>query len=238
MKITANPNGSDFEPHPESDCTAVLVDVTPLKTVESNFGKRDVFKLVFESNRRRDDNRPYLVWSRNFTASLHEKSAFRAFLRQWFGRDLTAAELAEFDTEILISRTARLSIVHNEYNGNTYANIGLIRPDKSEDPLKPSGHYTRVKDREQDEDGKFRPASGGGSAPDWRRTKVHVGKHKGLDLGDLDRDAVEALVSKWMPQALEMEKPLKADRELIAALRHAREALQDGDQEEDENEPF
>jgi len=237
MKIKAKPDGSNFEPHPESDCTAVLVDVTPLKTVESNYGPREVFKLVFESSILRDDDRPFLVWSRNFTPSLHEKSAFRAFIRQWFGRDLTPAELDEFDTESLIGRTARLSIVHHDYNGNTYANIGLVRPDKSEDPLKPSGHYTRVKDREQDEDGKFRPASGGGSTPDWRRTKVHVGKHKGLDLGDLDRDAVEALVTKWLPNALEKEKPLKADRELIAALQHAREALL-ADDEDDENEPF
>jgi len=237
MKIKAKPDGSNFEPHPESDCTAVLVDVTPLKTVESNFGPREVFKLVFESSILRDDDRPFLVWSRNFTPSLHEKSAFRAFLRQWFGRDLTASELEEFDTETLIGRTARLSIVHNEYNGSTYANIGLIRPDKSEEPLEISGHYTRVKDRVQDEDGKFRPATGGGSSADWQRVKVHVGKHKGLDLGDLDRDSVEALVTRWLPKALEKEKPLKADRDLIAALQHAREALL-ADDEDDENEPF
>ena len=64
-----------------------------------------------------------------------------------------------------------------------------------------------------------------------------MGKHKGLDLGDLDRDAVEALVTKWLPNALEKEKPLKADRELIAALQHAREALL-ADDEHDTNEPF
>ena len=237
MKITAKPDSSNFEPHPESDCTAVCVDVTPLKTVESAYGKRDVFKLVFESSIHRDDDRPFLVWSRNFTPSLHEKSAFRAFLRQWMGRELTVAELAEFDTDSLIGRTAKISIVQNEYNGNTYANIGLIRPDKSEDPLQPSGKYVRAKDREQDQDGKFRPASGGGSAPDWQRTKVHVGKHKGLDLGDLDRESVEALVTRWLPAALAMEKPLKADRELIAALQHAREALL-ADDEDESNEPF
>lgn len=236
MKITAKPNGSTFEPHPESDCTAVCVDVTPLKTADSNFGPREVFKLVFESSLLRDDKRPFLVWSRNFTPSLHEKSALRAFLRQWFGRDLTPAELNEFDTETLIGRTAKLSIVHNEFNGNTFANIGLVRPDKSESPLKPSGHYTRVKDREQDEDGKFRPASGGEASADWRRVKVHVGKHKGLDLGDLDREAVDALLGKWLPQALEMEKPLKADRELIAALQQAGEAM--AAEVDEENEPF
>lgn len=237
MKISVKSNDSSFTPHPEADCTAVCVDVTPLKTVDSSFGQREVFKLVFESSILRDDDRPFLVWSRNFTPSLHEKSAFRAFLRQWFGRDLTAAELNEFDTESLIGRTARLSIVHSEYNGSTYANIALARADKSETPLKASGHYTRIKDREQDQDGRFRPASGGSSAPDWRRTKVHVGKHKGLDLGDLDRGAVEALVTKWLPNALEKEKPLKADRDLIAALQHASQALL-ADDEDNDTEPF
>jgi len=237
MKISNKASGSTFEPHPEADCTAVCVDVTPLKSQETSFGKRDVFKLVFESGVLRDDDRPFLVWSRNFTPSLHEKSALRAFLKQWFGRDLTAAELDEFDTESLIGRTARLSIVHNDYNGNTYANIGLVRPDKSDSPLAPSGHYTRIEDREQDEDGKFRPASGGGSTPDWRRTKVHVGKHKGLDLGDLDRDAVMALLGKWLPVALEKEKPLKADRDLIAALQQASEAMA-SELDEEIDEPF
>lgn len=237
MKLTAKQTSSNFEPHPESDCTAVCVDITPLKSQETSFGKRDVFKLVFESDMLRDDARPFLVWSRNFTASLHEKSALRAFLRQWFGRDLTAAELDEYDTESLLGRTARLSIVHTAYNNNTYANIGLIRPDKSETPLKASGHYTRVKDRELDEDGKFHPTSGGGSAAEWQRVKVHVGKHKGLDLGDLDRESVEALLAKWLPQALEMEKPLKSDRELIAALQQAKQALMPED-DKDESQPF
>jgi hypothetical protein len=154
------------------------------------------------------------------------------------GRDLTTAEQNEFDTESLIGRPARVSVVHSDYNGTTYANIGLIRADKSGDPLKPSGKYVRQKDR-QNNDEKFRPASNGAEsgASDWRRVKVHVGKHSGLDLGELDREAVEALLTKWLPTALEMEKPLKADRELIAALKQAKAALS-SDEDEEDNIPF
>ncbi|MFZ9938330.1 MAG: hypothetical protein ACO3JG_14930, partial [Luteolibacter sp.] len=178
---------------------------------------------------------------RGFTPSLHEKAALRAFLKQWFGRDLTKAEQDEFDTESLIGRPARVSVVHNDYNGTTYANIGLIRPDKSGEPLKPSGKYIRQKDR-QNNDERFRPAANSGStdgASDWRRVKVHVGRHAGLDLGELDRESVEALLTKWLPTALELDKPLKADRELIAALQQAKQALTPEDEDDkDENEPF
>lgn len=238
MKLKSNPS-SNFEPHPEADCVGVCVDVTPLKRVESSFGPREVFKLIFETTMLRDDGRPHLVWSRSFTPSLHEKAAFRAFVKQWFGRDLNAKELAEFDTESLIGRTAKLSIVHNEYNGSTYANIGLIRPDRSPEPLKPSGKYVRVQDRDEQRDETFRPAEGGGDddGADWRRVKVHVGKHTGLDLGDLDEGSVRALVERWLPDAMANPKPLKADRELIAGLRAAADVL-GIEIDEDNNEPF
>jgi hypothetical protein len=238
MKLKSNPTSS-FEPHPEADCIGVCVDVTPLKTIDSAYGKREVFKLVFETNVLRDDGRPHLVWSRSFTPSLHEKAAFRAFVKQWFGRDLTAKELAEFDTESLIGRTAKLSIVHNDYNGSVYANIGLIRPDRSTAPLKPSGKYTRVQDREEGRDEQFRSADNGGDeeTADWRRAKVHVGKHAGLDLGDLDEGSVRALIERWLPDAMANPKPLKADRELIAALRAAAGVL-GIELDEDNNEPF
>lgn len=235
MKLKSNPD-SNFEPHPEADCIGVCVDVTPLKRVDSAFGPREVFKLVFESDQLREDGRPYLVWSRGFTPSLHEKAAFRAFLKQWFGRDLTVKELAEFDTENLLGRTAKLSIVHNEYNGSVYANIGLIRPDRSPNPLKASGKYTRVQDRDEQRDEQFRPAEGGREADgaDWRRTKVHVGRHAGLDLGDLDEESVRALIERWLPDAMANPKPLKADRELIAALRAAAAMLGIGNQDDDD----
>jgi len=177
----------------------------------------------------RADGTPHLVWSRGFTPTLHEKAALRAFLKKWFGRDLNSGEQAEFDLDTLIGKTAKLSIVHNESNGTIYANIGLIRPDRSPNPLKASGKYVRVQDREEKRDGQFRRAAqddaeaGANDADDsfWRRTKIHVGKHSGLDLGDLDEASVRALIDRWLPGALANKKPLKADRELIAALKAA-----------------
>lgn len=225
MKLTSQ-NKPDWDPHPEFDGPAVCVDITPLRKTQSSYGERETFRVVFETTETREDGSRFLLFSRNFTASIHEKSAFRQFLRQWYGRDLTVAEQAEFDTDSLIGRTAKVSVVHNEYQGKTYANIGLIRPDRSDQPLKASGKYVRVKDRKPKDDEQFRPAAGGqDGGNDWRRTKVHVGKHAGLDLGDLDRGAVEALVERWLPDAMANPKPLKADRELIDALQAAAEVL-------------
>ena len=225
MKLTAQSN-KPFDTHPEYNGNAVCVDVTPPKTVQTDYGPKEPFRFVFETTQLRDDGKPYLVWSRGFNTTLGEKSALRAFLKQWFGRDLTTAEQQEFDTDTLIGRTAQIVIVHNDgRNGETYANIGLIRPDKSGAGLKPSGKYTRVKDR-QDKDSSYnrvsQPASQDTQPADvWRFTKVHVGKHQGLELCELDQAAVRSLCENWLPIAKAMTKPLKADRDLMAALEQA-----------------
>jgi hypothetical protein len=225
MKLTAQSN-KPFDTHPEYNGNAVCVDVTPPKTVQTDYGPKEQFRFVFETTQLRDDGKPYLVWSRGFNTTLGEKSALRAFLKQWFGRDLTTAEQQEFDTDTLIGRTAQIVIVHNDgRNGETYANIGLIRPDKSSAGLKPSGKYTRVKDR-QDKDSSYNRVSQPASqdtqpADDWRFTKVHVGKHQGLELCELDQAAVRSLCENWLPIAKAMTRPLKADRDLMAAVEKA-----------------
>ena len=148
MKLTKN--SKSFEPCPEFSGQAVVVDVTQLKKVETAYGPKETFKIVFETPLLRQDGTPYCVWSRGFTPSLHEKAAFAQFLRKWFGRALTAAEEAEFDTENLLGKTAEITVVHEEgRTGEVYANIALIRPDKTGKAITPSGKFKRVKDREQ-----------------------------------------------------------------------------------------
>jgi hypothetical protein len=121
-----------------------------------------------------------------------------------------------------------LIIQHEQgQNGQTYSTISFLGPHKSGTPIVSSGTYKRVKDR----DPAGAPAGGDQAgyrkAPaakedegrlDWQKVKVHVGAHAGVDLGDLAEDAVKALISKWLPVGLALPKPLKADRDLIAAL--------------------
>jgi hypothetical protein len=228
MKIKANNN--DFEPCPEFTGKAVCVDVTPLRKQQSQYGERNVFKLVFEVDADKEDGSPYAVWSPNFTPTLNEKASLRKFLRGWFGRDLSAAELEDFDTETLIGKPAQLVVVHEHKDGKVYANIAACTPDKSGEPLKASGKFTRTKDRVKD------GAQSGGGQGGYRRAqqpscaeasegaashaavKIHVGKCKGLELRDLSADQVRALVTNWLPGAKANAKPLADDRRLMAAL--------------------
>src|SRR6476620_11430243 len=146
MKIKGS-NGN-FDPCPEFTGKAVCVDVTPLRRQQSQYGERDVFKLVFEVDATKEDGSRPCVWSHNFTPSLNEKANFRKFLRAWFGRDLMESEMAEFDTETLIGKPAQLVVVHEHKDGHVYANIAACTPDKSGAPLKPSGKFVRRKDKD------------------------------------------------------------------------------------------
>ncbi len=234
MKIKGN--NSNFEACPEFTGKAVCVDVTPLRKQQSQFGERDVFKLVFEVDLDREDGSRFCVWTHNFTPSLNEKANFRKFLRSWFGRDLMESEMAEFDTETLIGKPAQLVVVHEHKEGQIYANIAACTPDKSGAPLKASGKFTRRKDRQAEPGsngadaqeagngggGSYRRASAFAEAtadkPDHGAVKVHVGKYTGIELRDLNPEAVQALVDKWLPTAKANAKPTADDKRLVGAL--------------------
>lgn len=222
MKIKTTDN--EFQPCPEYTGKAVCVDVTPLKKQQSQYGERDVFKIVFEVDAAREDGGRFAVWSRNFTPTLNEKANLRKFLRGWFGRDLMESELADFDTESLLGKPAQVVVVHEHKDGQVYANIAACTPDKSGEPLKPSGKFVRAKDRkpgdasEKSAGGYQRAASPGGGAVDHAAVKVHVGKCAGHELRDLSPEQVNALTEKWLPEAKEKAKPTADDKRLMAAL--------------------
>ncbi len=225
MKIKSN--SGNFQPCPEYTGPAVCVDVTPLKTVQTQFGPKEKFRFVFETGETKDDGTPWCVWSAPFTPSYHENSALRPFLKKWMGRELTAKETENFDTEDLLGRTAHITVIHEHSDGEIYANIALIQPDKSASPLKPSGKFVRAKDRQAAPAGNGAGAQGGGyrraeqpaaDAADLGATKIHVGKCKGLEVRDLSPEQVGALVANWLPAAKAQPKPTADDKRLIAAL--------------------
>jgi hypothetical protein len=238
MKLS---KGSDkqFDPHEEGTFRGVCVDVTPLKKRETKFGMKEEFCLVFETDAEpREDGRRQCIWSRGFTPFLSEKANLRKFLRQWFGADLTPAQLEDFETEDLIGKSAQLVIINEHVDDKVYANIAACTPCKK-DALKPSGKFIRAKDREEKGEGaSYRGAAkpaehGENNAPvdetqagaDWSKVKVHVGKHQGVELRDLDADAVERLIGGWLPKHEANAKPTADDKRLATALKMAQEAL-------------
>ena len=242
----------NFQPCPEYNGSAVCVDVTPLKTVQTQFGPKEKFRFVFEIGQTKDDGTPWCVWSAPFTPSYHENSALRPFLRKWMGRELTAEETKTFDTEDMLGKSAHITVIHEHSDGEVYANIALIQPDKAAEPLKPSGKFVRMKDRPP-RDGGQRSEGGGQSGyrrteqprsevggqtsevSDFGATKIHVGKCKGLEVRDLSPEQVGALIGNWLPTAKANAKPSADDRRLIAAL----EAWQTAQKPvEDDNVPY
>jgi hypothetical protein len=211
---------STFTPHPDSNgeyVKAVLVDITDLKKRITQYGEKDEFRLVFETEVMDTVNdRRFCIWSRGYTPSLDEKAALRKDLKRLMGRELTTAELSEFDLESLIGFGVKLIIQHETKDDRTYANISFMVPDK-EKSLKPSGKYKRIKDREDkvdsadSEDEADAPAASG-----WEAVVVHVGKHKGKKLADVDEAGVKILIEKWLPQAKAAKN--MEDAGLVAAL--------------------
>ena len=216
---------SNFTPHPDSNgeyVKAVLVDITDLKKRVTQYGEKEEFRLVFETEVMDTENdRRFCIWSRGYTPSLNEKAALRKDLKRLMGRELTTAELSEFDVESLIGFGVKLIIQHETKDDRTYANISFMVPDK-EKSLKPSGKYKRIKDREDKSDSYDRADSAdsdetdGPAASGWEAVVVHVGKHKGKKLADVDEAGVKILIEKWLPQA-KAARNLE-DAGLIAAL--------------------
>jgi hypothetical protein len=216
MKLSEKRN-SNFTPHPEcpDPIKAVLVDITELKKRTTQYGDKEEFRLVFETECMDEENdRRFCIWSRGYTPSLNEKAALRKDLKKMMGRELTQLELDEFDLEGLIGHGVKLIIQHETKDDRTYANISFMSPDKDK-ALKPSGKYIRVRDRDADA-----PAAGGSKEePEesgWESVVVHVGKYKGKKLGEVDEVGAGSLISNWLPKAKAGGKA--EDAALVAAL--------------------
>jgi hypothetical protein len=216
MKLSEKRN-SNFTPHPETDgpIKAVLVDVTELKKRMTQYGEKDEFRLVFDTECMDEENdRRFCIWSRGYTPSLNEKAALRKDLKKMMGRDLTQLELDEFDMESLIGHGVKLIIQHEHKDDRTYANISFIAPDKDK-ALKPSGKYKRIRDRDTDAPAEQTEAKA--EASGWESVVVHVGKYKGKKLGEVDEVGVASLISNWLPKAKNNANTID-DAALVAAL--------------------
>lgn len=161
--IAKNDGGGSFTPHPEGQHAVVCVDVHDLGMVETQWGmkhKVDVWwyggidKTDDAGNEVTDDdgNPIHLLVRERYTLSLHPESNLRKDLERWRGKRFTAEEERGFDLENLIGVPAFVQIVHNESNGNIYANVeSIMKLPKGTDAPDVPADYVRFCDREPEQ---------------------------------------------------------------------------------------
>lgn len=96
--------------------------------------------------------KPLVVWSRDFTAGLGDKSNLRKFLEQWRGTKFTKEELDGFDPKKTLGRPCLLQLSESEKNGKTYTDISSIMGVPSGITVPPQVHesiYYEAPDHDQ-----------------------------------------------------------------------------------------
>ncbi len=244
ITVSTKPSGGNFTPCPEYTGRAVCVDITPLKTYETEYGPKQKFKIAFELDlidQSRNPAQPWVVMTAPMTASLHEKAGLTKFLKDWHGRALTAEETVSLNLDSLIGRPATVVIVHEQSRDGTktFSNIKLIMPHKSGEPLKPSGLWVRLEDRPPREDDQVKTVVPATAAPvKPADVKVHVGKFRGTPLSELTNDAVRGLAEHWLPKAKVNSGKTPEDIALIAAVTKRLEELAKADEPDFDDVPF
>lgn len=131
MLLTAS-STANYSPCPAGAYMARCILIGDLGTVQTDWqGQTKQARKVLlsweilDDEARRDDGEPFIL-SKRYTASLHEKAALRKDLGSWRGRDFTPEELAGFDLGNILGQPCMLSVVHQEKDGRTFANIAAI----------------------------------------------------------------------------------------------------------------
>ena len=244
ITVTSNKGGGNYEPCPEYTGRAVCVDITPLKAYETQYGTKQKFKIAFELDlidKSRNPVQPWVVMTAPMTPSLHEKAGLTRFLKDWFGRPLTAEETNNFDLDSLIGRPATVVIVHEKSQDGTktFANIKLIMAHKAGEPLKPSGLWVRLEDRPPKNDDQVKTVVPDTAAPvKLADIKVHVGKFRGTPLSELTSDAVRGLAEHWLPKAKVAPGKSPEDIMLIAAVTKRLEEIEKAEDPSFDDLPF
>lgn len=123
---------NNFELTPANVYTAVCYRVIDLGTQLEGYGeeeKKPKHKIMLSWELHGDaymqDGRPFSV-HKKYTFSSSEKATLRQHLEAWRGQAFTDEDFGKFDIGVLIGKACLMQIVHNEKDGNTYANISSI----------------------------------------------------------------------------------------------------------------
>lgn len=131
MEIPA-PNERQFEIAPAGTHKAICYRVIDLGTQEGSFqGKPKKQHKILVSwelpEEKMEDGRPFTV-SQSYTWSMSEKATLRKHLEAWRGVKFTDADFGPggFNIKKIVGLGCLLTLVHNERDDKTYANIVSI----------------------------------------------------------------------------------------------------------------
>lgn len=158
MAIIAKEYQKHWTPAPEGLHQAVCCDVVDLGLVETEWGKKQKVRLIFQVALINDDGTEELNHDtdpprrfelrRDFGLLLSEKSSLRPFLESWRGRKFTKEELTGFDLEHLLGVNCQLQVIHHiTEQGKTFANIQAAVPLSRNTPKIHAQDYVRQIDR-------------------------------------------------------------------------------------------
>lgn len=128
---------------------------------------RLVFELPLETADFGKGEQPFSI-GRDFTLSMHEKSALRAFVQSWLGEALSDSDAAKFNLGTMIGKEAMVSVMHRTANtGRTYADLKGASPLVKGMTCPPQVNASFVLDFEnEDFDLRFK------MLPEWLQNKV------------------------------------------------------------------
>lgn len=118
----------EFELAPAGTHTAILYSHVDLgtSTNETKFGLKRArrLRLTWElCDEKMKDGRPFSI-SKTYTPSANQKSKFYNDVKSWLGEPPRAG----FNTTTLVGKACNLTVVHEEYEGKIYANVGALAP--------------------------------------------------------------------------------------------------------------
>jgi hypothetical protein len=124
---------SSFERCPEGTHLAVCYEVIDLGTQQIEYqGVNKLQRKIWIGwelpNETMSDGRPFVVGKR-YTLSSFERATLRKHLEAWRGKRFTEEELGpngSFDIRNVIGAGCFLSVIHSEYEGNTYSNVEAV----------------------------------------------------------------------------------------------------------------
>ena len=177
MSIIAqnNNNNSGGQTVPAGTHVARCYQIIHIGTVPDTFQGEDrlvdkvrlVFELPLELADFGKGEQPFSI-GRDFTLSMHEKSALRAFVQNWLGEALSDSDAAKFNVGTMIGKEAMVSVMHRAANtGRVYADLKGASPLVKGMTCPPQVNASFVLDFEnEDFDLRFK------MLPEWLQNKV------------------------------------------------------------------